>query len=88
MRFVAQLNDGSYTNVPAERMDMEENFLRVWLGGHLIAIVDTSAVISAHLSENGRRGTAKQFEETTAANFAVGKTRTLESEAEEDANNG
>lgn len=53
MRFVAQLNDGSYMNVPADRMDVEDNFLRAWLGGHLIAIVDTSAVISAHLSEKG-----------------------------------
>ena len=53
MRFVAQLNDGSYMNVPADRMDVEDNFLRAWMDGRLIAIVDTSAVISAHLSEKG-----------------------------------
>ena len=52
-RFVVQLNDGGYMNVPADRMDVEDHFLRAWMGGQLIAIVDTSAVISAHISEKG-----------------------------------
>lgn len=37
----------------ADRMEVRENELRAWNGGELVAYVDTSAVICAHLSEKG-----------------------------------
>lgn len=50
-RFTAQLNDMSYINVQADRMELVDNMLRVWDGNNLVAIVDISAIITAHLSE-------------------------------------
>ena len=52
-RFVVLLNDGSHMNVPADRMELKENFLFAWMGAELIAMVDISAVICAHMSEKG-----------------------------------
>lgn len=52
-RFVATLNDGSFINVPATRMvlDEENNALIVLNDNELVVYVDTSAVISAHIGE-------------------------------------
>ena len=50
-RFVVLLNDGSHMNVPADRMELKENFLFAWRGTELIAMVDISAVICAHVRE-------------------------------------
>lgn len=50
-RFNAVLNDGSYVNVEADRMHMEENALFVWKGQDLVAYIDVSCVLCAHLSE-------------------------------------
>lgn len=52
-KFVAQLNDGSFINTQAERMEVRDNLLFVYHGDQLVALVDTSAVISAHISERG-----------------------------------
>lgn len=52
-RFVATLNDGSFINVPATRMfiDDEKNAIVVLDENELVAFIDTSAVISAHIGE-------------------------------------
>ena len=52
-RFTATLNDGSFINVEASKMELEDNAIRVYDGNDLVAFVDTSAVISAHISERG-----------------------------------
>ena len=52
-RFIVQLNDGGVMNIPADRMELKENFLFAWRGTELIAMVDISAVICAHMSEKG-----------------------------------
>lgn len=50
-RFIAILNDQSYVNVPATRMEMVENAIRVWNGDELVAFIDVSVILSAHISE-------------------------------------
>lgn len=50
-RFVATLNDGSFINLPATRMEKEENAILVWDDKELVVWVDTCAVISAHIGE-------------------------------------
>ena len=50
-RFNAQLNDCSYINIDADEMVLEDNCIRVYHGGKLVAFLDTSIVLSAHLSE-------------------------------------
>ena len=52
-RFIAQLNDMSYINIPADRMELNDDMIRVWAGSNLVAMVDISCVISAHISERG-----------------------------------
>ena len=47
------LNGGSYINVAADRMETQENMLYVWDGKNLVAVVEITAVISAHISEKG-----------------------------------
>ena len=47
------LNGGSYINVAADRMEMEDNMLYVYDGNSLVAVVEITAVISAHISEKG-----------------------------------
>lgn len=29
-RFIVQLNDGGFMNIPADRMELKENFLFAW----------------------------------------------------------
>ena len=50
-RFIAQLNDNSYVNVPADRMEIEDNAIYVRNGQELVAYLDTSCVLIAHISE-------------------------------------
>jgi hypothetical protein len=53
-RFVCTLNDGSCINVVADKMNLtNENLLCAYRDCKLVAVVDISAVISAHLSEKG-----------------------------------
>lgn len=54
-RFIAQLNDGSYINVQADRMKKEDAMIYAHRGHDLVAVIDISAVISAHVSERGER---------------------------------
>lgn len=50
-RFIAILNDQSYVNVSATRMEMVDNAIRVWNGDELVAFIDVSVILSAHISE-------------------------------------
>lgn len=52
-RFVATLNGAVSINIPAERMESKENFIYVWRGDRLVAMVDISAVVCAYISERG-----------------------------------
>lgn len=48
-KFVAQLNDGSYINTPADTMVVKENMLFAYKEGKLVALVDLGAQISARI---------------------------------------
>lgn len=50
-RFVAQINDGSYVNIVADRMVLEDCTLRVFCDGELVAFLDISCVLIAKFSE-------------------------------------
>jgi hypothetical protein len=47
------MSDGSFINVEATRMELVENMIRVYDKTDLVAMVDISAVITAHISERG-----------------------------------
>ena len=49
MRFIVTLNDGSFINIPATRMEVVDGLLWVWDGDALMALVETTAIISACL---------------------------------------
>ena len=66
-RFIVQLNDGGFMNIPADRMELKENFLFAWRGTELIAMVDISAVICA-----GGKGTRAGFSENKLLKNALG----------------
>lgn len=53
-RVSIQINDGSHINVSADRMEIQGDLLTAWLDGNLVAVVEATAVISAHLSERGK----------------------------------
>ena len=53
MRFSATLNDGSFINIPATRMEVVDGLLWVWNGDALVALVETTAIITAKLCEGG-----------------------------------
>lgn len=52
-RFNACLNGGTYINVEATRMELVENLICVWNNSELVAVVDTSVIMTAHISERG-----------------------------------
>lgn len=52
-RFTAQLNDMSYINVKADKMELIDNMIHVKDGSNLVAVIDISAVVAAYLSERG-----------------------------------
>lgn len=52
-RVMVILNGGEYINIPADRMEVTETELRAWNDNDLVAYVDASAVVCAHLSEKG-----------------------------------
>ena len=51
-KFSAILNDGSYINVSADRMEANENMLHVYDGTILVALVEITAIISAKITES------------------------------------
>lgn len=52
-KFTATMSDGSFINVEATRMELVENMIRVYDKADLVAIVDISTVLQAHISERG-----------------------------------
>jgi hypothetical protein len=50
-RFIAIMNDGSFINVPATKMELEDNAIIVRDGENLVAFLDVSVVLCAHISE-------------------------------------
>lgn len=52
-RFVAQLNDGSYVNLTADKMEIVDCAIRVYCSGELVAFLDVSCVLIARLDERG-----------------------------------
>jgi hypothetical protein len=52
-KFTATMNDGSFINVEATRMELVENMIRVYDGAELVGLVDISTVLQAHISERG-----------------------------------
>ena len=52
-RFNACINGGTYINVEATRMELIENTILVWNKTELVAVVDISVVMSAHICERG-----------------------------------
>lgn len=56
-RFIAQLNDGSFINIPANSMAFDNNSILVYHESFLVAYLDVAAVVVAHLSD--KAGEAK-----------------------------
>ena len=54
-RFIAKLNDGSYINVTADRLEQCENMLYAYNGKSLVAVVEITALIVAYLCEKGEK---------------------------------
>lgn len=52
-RFNAVLVGDAYVNVAATRMEVNDNMLYVWNGDDLVALLDVSIIMSAHISEKG-----------------------------------
>ena len=52
-RFIADINGGSYVNIPATRMEIDDNMLHVWNGNDLVALLDVSVILSARINEMG-----------------------------------
>ena len=52
-RFTATLNDMSFINTAADRMEVSDNMLYVYDDSQLVALVEVSAIITAHISERG-----------------------------------
>lgn len=49
-QFYAQLNDGSTIKKPADRMEIINESIRVYDGERLVAYMDLSTVLFAHIS--------------------------------------
>ena len=52
-KFTATMNDGSFINVEATRMELVEDMIRVYNDTNLVAVVDISIVLQAHVAERG-----------------------------------
>lgn len=55
-RFVAALHYGGhdgYINIPADKMCVENEFLRVFCGTELVALIDMGVILSAQISAEG-----------------------------------
>lgn len=50
-RFFAQLNTHQTINRPAERMELVDDTIRVYQGDNLVAFLDISTVLYAHICE-------------------------------------
>ena len=49
-KLVVNLNDGSFINIPADRMKIDENIIIATSGGEVVAVLDVTAVVVAYIS--------------------------------------
>lgn len=54
-KFTATLNDMSFINTDGDHMEVKDDLLWVYNGDQLVALVETTAIICAHISERGVR---------------------------------
>ena len=50
-RAIIKLNNGDYINVPADALDVRDNWICAWEGQDIVAIVKADLVDSCHLSK-------------------------------------
>lgn len=51
-KFVAQLNDGSFINTCADRMEVVDDMLFAYKENSLVAMIEVTAIIAAHIRED------------------------------------
>ena len=52
-KFTATMNDGSFINVEATKMELVENMIQVYDEANLVAVADIGAVVHACIGERG-----------------------------------
>ena len=52
-KFTVQMADNSYLCVNATRMEQVDNMIYAYNGSELVAVVEITAIIEAHISEKG-----------------------------------
>lgn len=52
-KFVAQINDGGFVNIDADRMTFDGEYIVVKRGDETVAVLDINVVLMAHISEKG-----------------------------------
>lgn len=50
-KFVAEVNGGSYINIPADKMETDGDFLCAWKDNSLVAIIDRSILLMARIDD-------------------------------------
>lgn len=55
-RCVVQFRDGTYANLPADSMCVEDGMIYAKEADALVAVFDLSAILSVHLSEAKKSG--------------------------------
>jgi hypothetical protein len=50
-RFIAILNDGSFVNVPATRMEITDDAIIAYDGDEIVAYADTGFTLTAYISD-------------------------------------
>lgn len=50
-RFLAKFSDGSYFNIRADRMEIQDTTILAWEGDKLVAYADVGSVLCAYLSD-------------------------------------
>lgn len=54
-KFVGIFPGGEYVNIPADAMDDEGDFLRVWREGELVGLFEKTTILAAYLSAWGKQ---------------------------------
>ena len=50
-RFIAIMNDGSFINVPATRMEIKDDSIMAYNGNEVVCYADIGFVLAAHMSD-------------------------------------
>ena len=51
MRAIIKCKDGTYINIPSDRIDLRDGFVMAWNGDYLVAVVRADDVSVCYLSE-------------------------------------